>query len=260
MVILRIAPAAVLTAILTSQAAAQTGQIPFSISGQGITASGTLTYQPVTLSGFSGTAWQVTGVTGNFSDSVSTISGRFTSVLASGMDYTKAPSRQDPGANPPIVGNLGTITGSPVQLSYGISTKSSFDNLVYPNGDSPTLCLPYYSYGGGPIDIFGLGLLVDTGGGSTALVNVWSNGNLNHPSNPIGLDYGISVGPYDPSGSPQYTRTRYIGDSNGYEGLPTSYVGSGLTVQVVPEPSIPEFAAMAAAGFLGLWVWGRRRA
>ncbi len=237
---------------------AEGGIAPFSISGQGITASGLLTYQPVSLTGFAGVAWRVTGVTGTFSDTVSGINGPFTSVLASGMDYTKAPSRQDLGANPPIVGNLGTVTGSTVQLSYGPSTKSSFDNLVYPNGDSPTLCLPYYSYGGGRIDIFGLGLLVDTGGGTTALVNVWSNGNLNNPANPLGLDYGISVGPFDASANPQYTRTRYIGDSNGYEVSPSSYAGSGVTFTVVPEPS--EYAAVTTAGLLGFMVWRRRRA
>lgn len=251
-------PAAVLGAALATETLAQLGQAPFSISGQGITASGLLTYQPVSLTGFAGVAWQVTGVTGTFADTVSGISGPFTGVLASGMDYSKAPSREDLSATPPIVGNLGTVTGSTVQLSYGPSTKSSFDNLLYPNGDSPTLCLPYYSYGGGPIDIFGLGLLVDAGGGSTALVNVWSNGILNNPANPLGLDYGASVGPFNAFGTPQYTRSRYIGDSNGYEIAPTSYNGSGVTFVVVPEPS--DYAAVTAAGLLGFLAWRRSRA
>lgn len=226
---------------------AQGAQIVFSISGPSISASGNLTYQPVTLNGFSGTAWQVTGVSGNFSDTLLGISGSFTGVLPSGMDYTKAPSREDLTASPPIIGNLGSVTGSPVQLSYGTSTKSSFDNLLYPNGDSPILCLPYYSYGGGMIDIFGLGLLVDAGGGITTLVNVWSNGYLNHSSNPLGIDFGISVGTYNEAGTPQYERSRYIGDSNGYETDPMSYSGSGVTFTAVPEPTTSLLAVLAGA-------------
>ena len=225
----RIILAASLAVMLATHGTAQSGQVPFSISGSSITASGTLGLQPVSMTGFPGTAFVVTSVTGSFTDTTSTISGPFTGVLPSGMDYTKAPSRQDLSAIPPLPGNLGTVTGSPVTLSYGVSTKSSFDNLIYPNGDSPILCLPYYSYGGGTIDIFGLGLLVDAGGGTTALVNVWSNGDLNNPANPLGLDYGISVGPFDAAANPQYTRTVYIGDSNGYETAPLSYLGSGVT-------------------------------
>jgi len=249
--------AASLAAVLATQSTAQSGQVPFSISAPGITASGTFLYQEVSMTGFAGTAWQVTGVNGTFADTGSSISGSFSGVLPSGMDYTKAPSREDLQATPPIVGNLGTVTGSPVTLSYGVSTKTSFDNLIYPNGDSPILCLPYYSYGGGAIDIFGLGLLVDAGGGTTALVNVWGNGDLNNPTNPLGLDYGISVGPYEAGGNPQYTRSIYIGDSNGYETDPSSYIGSGVTFTLataVPEidPAGMGAALAVIAGALGL--------
>ena len=111
----------------------------------------------------------------------------------------------------------------------------SYDNIIYPGGDSPVVCNPdFYPYSGGQLDIFGLMLTLDLQAGGSGLVNVWSNGNLNDPSNPIGLDYGISDGTLDNvNGSPLFTAENYLGNSNSYP----NYSVSGVWFSTVPEPS-----------------------
>ena len=201
----------------------QADSVCYSIHGQGIDAMGRLYYTPTTVSGFGGTVWQLTGIDGTFSDSVSGVSGTI-SGLVPGSTYTSIPS----------VGNHDSFasTGSPFP-------PTSYDNLIYPNYDSPVDCLPYYHYQGGPMDMYGMLFNVSLNGGGTWMVNLWSNGDLNDPANVLGLDYGIAVGPLgtDGSNNPEFHIQRYIGDGNAYETNPAGYSGSDIGFTLAPEPS-----------------------
>lgn len=193
--------------------------IPFSISGGGVSATGTLSGEYVTLSGFSDSVFAVTGASGSYSDSTDGLAGTITGVLP-GKTYTSIPS---------------TTNHDSVDATGVPYPPSSYDNIIYPNGDSPVVCNPiFYPYFGGQLDIFGLMLTLDLQGGGNGLVNVWSNGNLNDSSNPIGLDYGISDGMLsEVNGSPFYTALAYLGNSNNYP----DYSPSGIVFSTVPEPS-----------------------
>ena len=111
---------------------------------------------------------------------------------------------------------------------------ASYDNIVYPNGDSPVVCDPiFYPYHGGQLDIYGLMFTVNLNAGGTGLVNVWSN-FLNDPANLIGLDYGVSDGTLGSSnGNPLFTVENYVGNTNSYP----AYSPSGVVFSTVPEPS-----------------------
>jgi hypothetical protein len=216
--------------------------LTFSISGAGITASGTFTYSGVNLASYGtvpgyGAAWKIDGVTGTFADSTLGISGSFVGVVPAIMDYTSIPRPAGYPAptDPP---NRGVIEGT--GLTFG---KISFDNIIYPGGNSPNTCPNYYSYGGGLLDLFGLLLNVDSAG-EPYFVNLWSNGDLNNPLNPLGLDYGIAIGK-NVGGVKPFDTLRYLGDGNVYEATPASYTPSGVTFSAVPEPST---YAMALAG------------
>ncbi len=210
----------VVSTLMIGPAHAQT-TIPFSISGGGVSATGTLSGNYEMLSGFTDTVFAVTGANGSYSDSTDGLSGTITGVLP-GKTFTSIPSTG--------TGNLDTInaTGTPFP-------PASYDNIVYPHGDSPVVCDPtFYPYHGGQLDIFGLMLTLDLQGGGNGLVNVWSNGILNDPSNPIGLDYGVSDGTLtNPGGSPLFTAEAYLGNTGNYP----IYSASDIRFSTVPEPS-----------------------
>jgi len=205
--------------MMIGQAHAQSVNIPFSISGSGVTATGTLSGNFVTLSGFADTVFTVTGASGSYSDSMDGISGTITGVLP-GKTYTSIPSNSNHDSI--------NATGTPFP-------PASYDNIIYPNGDSPVVCNPiFYPFHGGELDIYGLMFTVGLQGGGSGLVNVWSNGYLNDPTNPIGLDYGVADGTLSTvNGSPQFTAENYLGNSNNYP----VYSASGIGFSSVPEPS-----------------------
>jgi hypothetical protein len=237
---------------LTATGVAMAAPLTFSISGQGITASGTFTYSDINLASYGsvpgyGAAWKIDGVTGTFADSTLGISGNFVGVMPAIMDYTSIPrpaGYPDP-TDPP---NRGVIEGT--GLTFG---KISYDNIIYPGGNSPNTCPNYYSYGGGLLDLFGMLLNVDSSG-DPYFVNIWSNGNLDNPSNPLGLDYGIAIG-RNVGGDKPFQTLRYLGDGNIYETTPNLYTASGITFSAVPEPST---YAMVIAG-LGIAAFGAWR-
>lgn len=229
---------------LGTSADSQAGSVCFSIHGQGLDIHGNLYYTPTTVSGFSGRIWQLTGIDGTFADSVSGVSGVI-SGLVPGSTYTTIPSvtNHDDFAS----------TGTPFP-------PTSYDNLMFPDGNSPVDCLPYYDYKGGPFDMYGLLFNVALNGGGTWMVNFWSNGDLNHPSNPLGLDFGAAVGPLgtDGSGNPEFHVSRYLGNGNEYQIDPTSYNGSGVSLQICPEPSAMVLLALGSL-FAGVPAIRRRR-
>ncbi len=230
-----------LTAI--SPQVATAGTVDFSLSGQGITAAGRFHFTEKTVTGYDGPIWQLTGIDGTFADTVSGVSGTI-SGLVPGSDYTSLPSRQNHDSFP--------ATGKPYP-------PASYDNILFPLGDSPVDCLPFYVYTGGSIDMYGILFQVALDGGGTWLVNVWSNGDLNNSANPLGVDFGVAVGPLgvDGSGNPEWHVSRYLGDGNDYQTDPTAYQGSGISFAYTPEPSSYVLATTSMA-ILGLMSRRRR--
>ena len=209
----------IVSTMMIGQAHAGPVDLPFSISAPGVSATGSLSGNYVVLSGFGDTVFAVTGASGSYSDLTDGISGTITGVLP-GLTFTSIPSN----ANHDSVNATGAAF-----------SPASYDNIVYPNGDSPVVCDPvFYPYHGGQLDIYGLMLTLNLQGGGSGLVNVWSNGYLNDPSNPIGLDYGVSDGTLTyPGGAPLFTGFAYLGNTNNYP----AYTSAGVRFTTVPEPS-----------------------
>jgi hypothetical protein len=162
----------VLAASVAMAPAARADSYTFSFDGGGLSGSGVIDVSNSTVPGVPG-AYQVTGISGTFSDAnIGLVNAAIT-----GVQTTSLPSgiNADGTFIPP-----GTAADG-----FGFS----YDNLFYPDGNSPAVCPPdptdpngLYPWGGGTLDIYGLLFNVD-GGYS---VDVWSNGVL--PG--LGLSYG----------------------------------------------------------------------
>lgn len=146
----------------------------FAFSGGGLSGSGVLTVSNTPVPGVPG-AFQVIGISGLFSDSNIGLSNS----VITGLQTTSLPFPVNPDGTflPP---------GSP-SGGFGFS----YDNLFYPDGNSPPVCPPPgpgdpeqpYPFGGGSLDIYGV--LFNVAGGYN--VDLWSNGVV--PG--FGLTYGV---------------------------------------------------------------------
>jgi hypothetical protein len=162
-----------LAATIASAPIARADSFNFSFSGGGLSGSGTITVSNVPVPGVPG-AFQITGISGVFSDTIAGVSN----AAITGIQPTSLPS----GINPD-----GTFV-PPGTAADGFGF--SYDNLFYPNGNSPAVCPPPgpgdpeppYPFGGGWLDIYGV--LFNVQGGYT--VDLWSNGVV--PG--FGLTYG----------------------------------------------------------------------
>jgi hypothetical protein len=130
-----------MAAALAITPAALADSVCFTISGSGISGSGTITFTPA-----GGGVYDITGITGIFS---TTNDGGFS----------------------------GAITGLGAS-SYDVNNPSTnalsvWDNLFYPGGDSPNINGAYGDLPGGNL-LDGYGLLFDVTGGYT--VNLFGNG------------------------------------------------------------------------------------
>jgi hypothetical protein len=121
----------------------------FSVSGSGITASGTF---EVSNTGPFG-ASTVTGISGTITDSNDNFSGAIT-----GLNSAPAP----------VTDGSDTYFSAPAFTAAGFS----YDNLFWPDGNSPAVCVDAPIFFGGDFDIYGLSFNV-AGGYS---VDLWSNG------------------------------------------------------------------------------------
>lgn len=153
-----------LLAAVSIPPAARADQFGFSFTDGPISTWGTFTVAtpPVMVDGVAG--YEVTGVTGFFSDANVGISGAITG-LYSPASYSTTP---------------GSIAFS--------SAGNSYDDLYFPAGNSPADCPPPdpYPFSGGYFDV--LGVLFNVSGGYTA--ELWSDGIIPPSSEPI---YGAAI-------------------------------------------------------------------
>jgi PEP-CTERM motif len=168
--------AAMFTTLFVSQL--QAGTMDFSFRGpdiSGISGSLRLTYGAATDAIYSN-AFEVTGISGTFSDStLGLVNVGITSLVAITRDTPHAGNLLAPNDFSRFTVATGTNGGS---LSY--------DNLVWPAG-SPQTATSYARHGGF-FDIYGL--LFNIGGGK--VVNLWSNG-YQIGDGPGPVEYGVAV-------------------------------------------------------------------
>ncbi|MBI1397505.1 MAG: PEP-CTERM sorting domain-containing protein [Betaproteobacteria bacterium] len=207
------------TALLPWQAHADT--YDFSFAGSGISGSLTLTYGSAT-DAKNPQAFEVTGISGTFSDS------------NNGLSIVNAPvgplvpiTRDTPEATNLLAPNdfsrFAVATGlDPVNNGF-----LTYDNLFYPNGSPPTAS--DYPLHGGVLDIYGLMFSIGDG----KYVDLWSNGDITGSG--TGAIYGAAVANHDQA---------------------FDYVGG---VAAVPEP---DTFVMLGGGLMvvGLYAGRRRRA
>lgn len=131
----------------------------FSFSSGTLSGSGVIVLSNTSVPGLP-VAYQITGISGTFTDT--SVAG-LTNQQITGLETTSLPTLNADGTFFP--------PGAPPPFSY--------DNLFYPDGNSPLICPPDvpgdppgYPFSGGVLDIYGL--LFDVQGGYT--VDLWSNG------------------------------------------------------------------------------------
>ncbi len=216
-----VVPAALLfAASLSSQANAST--FDFSFVGTGVSGTVELTYG-ATTDGKYPQAFEVSGISGSFSDSNNGLSIVNTPILSLEPLRRAAPEPTNLLA-PNDFSRFLVATGLPTPGGRSLN----YDNLFYPGGSPPTAT--DYQVHGGFLDIYGL--LFDIGGGRVA--NFWSNGDFTMTGNgPI--TYGVAVATSDTT---------------------LNYVSGG--VALTPEPSAPGLLGCGLFAMLGMLVWRRR--
>jgi PEP-CTERM motif len=217
--------ATTLALLAASTLSARADDYTFSFSGGGLSGSGVLTVSNAPVPGVPG-ANQITFITGTFSDS----NLGLTNATITGLQTTSLPS----GINPD-----GTFLPPGSQADgFGFS----YDNLLYPAGNSPAVCPPdpsnpgdNYPFGGGLLDIYGL--LFNVQGGYT--VDLWSNGVVIPGTLPT---YGVG--------------DALNGQVQSTFGEPFSGTSADVSIAPTPEPSTFVFLG---TGILGLAGAARRR-
>jgi hypothetical protein len=197
---------------------ANASTVNLTFTGPGVSGAVELTYGLATDAKYP-QAFQVTGVTGTFSDS------------NNGLNIVNAPigllepikhDTPEPGnlLAPDNFSRFPVAAGLPA-MNNGFLT---YDNLFWPGGSPPTAS--DYPVHGGFLDIYGL--MFSIGGGR--VVNFWSNGDFSGTgTGPV--DYGIAVATPD-------------------EAL--DYIG-GVSV-AAPEPTT---LGLLGGGLLGMLIWRR---
>jgi PEP-CTERM motif len=141
-----------LVSTLAITSAAKADVFTFSFSGNGISTAGTIIATATSTPG----AYQITAINGTFSDTNAGFSGEIT-----GPEFAPPPTRTDGS----------TFFSAPAFTANG---GFSFDDLLYPDGNSPAVCIDAPMFSGGAFDIYGVAF--DVTGGYT--VDLWSQGAL----------------------------------------------------------------------------------
>ena len=206
---------------------ARAGEIQFSFSGNGITANGILMVGPQSSNATTPPGNEITGISGTFSDTNAGVSGAITGLTAP-ISYV----------NDPLVPGFSVTSGG---LSY--------DDLLYPAGNSPAVCFTLiagvptltYPFSGGLLDIYGVAFDIAGPGGYVG--EIWSNGDVG--GGPIVYAAGLAnaTGLVDnPNAGPD-------------AGAPPGRYGT-FAVSAVPEPGS---LVLLGIGLLGLVAVGVRK-
>ncbi|HWE49407.1 MAG TPA: PEP-CTERM sorting domain-containing protein [Bryobacteraceae bacterium] len=157
---------------------ASAGTINFNFSGPGVSGTVQLTYGTATDATYP-QAFEVTGITGTFSDS------------NNGLDIVNAsigPLVAITHSTPEPTNLLAPNDFSRFAVAAGLPAENNgfltYDNLYYPGGSPQTAS--DYPLHGGILDIYGL--LFSIGGGT--VVDLFSNGNI---TGTAPFDYGVAV-------------------------------------------------------------------
>jgi hypothetical protein len=193
----------------------------FSFNGNGVTASGTFKVGSQSTNSATPPGYEITGISGTFSDTNVGVSGAITGL------YTPVSYVSNTLANPGVAFTTGGL---------------SYDDLFYPAGDSPAVCLTLingvpvltYPFSGGYFDIFGVAFNV--AGGYTGAF--WSNGDV------PGLGMVYAAGLADANG--------LVDNPNAGpdSGVPPGRFGS-FTVSLVSVPE-PDSLPLFGIGLFGL--------
>ena len=173
---LLLSAAALVCAVLTSQAKADGFQILF--AGPGVSGSLFLTYGAATDAKYPG-AFEVTGISGTFTDTNNGLN------IVDASSLGLVPITHD---TPEVTNLLAPADFSRFAVATGLGPENNgfltFDNLLWPGGAPQTAS--DYPASGGFVDIYGL--MFDIGNGQ--VVDFWSNGTF-VPGGPF--DYGVAV-------------------------------------------------------------------
>lgn len=187
---------------------AMADEFNFSFNGNGITATGVLTVGPQTTNSTNPSGYEITGITGIFSDTNVNVSGAITG-LYTPISYV----------NNPLDSGFASTPGG-----------LSFDDVFYPAGNSPAVCFTLiggvptltYPFSGGLFDIYGVAFNIAGPGGYVG--EFWSNGDVG--GGPIIYAAGLA------------NATGLVDNPNSGadSGVPPGQYGS-FTATAVPEPS-----------------------